>query len=129
MTNRLYVVCLGTGLSLLIAGCSSLLGTQGSEGSGGNTNTGGSSQSGGTTGSGGASGGTTGSGGASGGTTGSGGATGSGGSSNVNHPPMITGGMSGWASRYWDCCKPACGWKGNVTRGNPMVSCDINDNS
>ncbi len=37
--------------------------------------------------------------------------------------------MSGWASRYWDCCKPACGWKGNVTRGNPMMSCDMSDNS
>ena len=45
------------------------------------------------------------------------------------HPNPITGGMSGWASRYWDCCKPACGWKGNVTRGNPMMSCDMSNNS
>jgi len=45
------------------------------------------------------------------------------------HPPPITNGQSGWASRYWDCCKPACGWKGNVSRGNPMMSCDKSDNS
>jgi hypothetical protein len=111
-------------------------GTGGATASGGTTGSGGSATGGrgGTTGTGGASGGTTGTGGASGGNTGAGGNTASGGStgtggSNVNHPPMITNGMSGWASRYWDCCKPACGWKGNVTRGNPMVSCDINDNS
>jgi hypothetical protein len=122
---------------------------------GGNTGTGGAVGSGGITGSGGKAG-TTGSGGsASGGTsgtggsgkggaigsggTGSGGSPGSGGSSsggstgsggsNVMQPPPITNGMSGWASRYWDCCKPACGWKGNVSGGNPMMSCDINDNS
>jgi Glycosyl hydrolase family 45 len=86
----------------------------GGAGSGGTTGTGGASAKGGATG--------------SGGTTGSGGATGSGGS-NVTQPPPITNGMSGWASRYWDCCKPACGWKGNVSRGNPMMSCDISDNS
>src|SRR5438876_996425 len=62
------------------------------------------------------------------GTQGSGGANGTGGST-VTHPPQITGGVSGWASRYWDCCKPACGWKGNVTRGNPMMSCDMSDKS
>ena len=74
------------------------------------------------------SGGTPGSGGTA--TTGSGGVTGSGGTnSSVMHPPPITNGMSGWASRYWDCCKPACGWKGNVSRGNPMMSCDMKDNS
>ena len=75
---------------------------------------------------------TAGSGGApgSGGVRGSGGVTGSGGTnSNVMHPPPITNGQSGWASRYWDCCKPACGWKGNVSRGNPMMSCDKNDSS
>jgi len=67
----------------------------------------------------------------SGGVRGSGGTTGSGGSTNssVMHPPPITNGQSGWASRYWDCCKPACGWKGNVSRGNPMMSCDKSDNS
>lgn len=67
----------------------------------------------------------------SGGVKGSGGSTGTGGSTNssVMHPPPITNGQSGWASRYWDCCKPACGWKGNVSRGNPMMSCDKSDNS
>jgi hypothetical protein len=237
MLNRLRVTCLGTVLSLGIAGCSALQGSSGSgdtggsgststggaTGSGGTNGSGGANQSGGTNGSGGAShsggatgsggatqsggttgsggatqsggatgsggatakggasgtGGTTGSGGAAGapatggttgtgghggttasggapgtggsgsggvgsggatatgghgGTTGSGGATGSGGTtgsggSTVMQPPPITNGMSGWASRYWDCCKPACGWTGNVSRGSPMDSCDINDNS
>ena len=39
-------------------------------------------------------------------------------------PPITSGGENGWASRYWDCCKPACGWKGNVRSGNPMTSCN-----
>jgi hypothetical protein len=112
-------------------------GTAGSSGSkGGNIGSGGAVATGGTPGAGG-KGGTTGTGGSgtggsngSGGSGGSssGGSTGSGGS-NVMQPPPITNGMSGWASRYWDCCKPACGWTGNVTRGNPMTSCDISDNS
>jgi hypothetical protein len=38
--------------------------------------------------------------------------------------PPIQGGQNGWASRYWDCCKPACGWPGNVQGGNAMRSCD-----
>jgi len=29
---------------------------------------------------------------------------------------------SGWASRYWDGCKPSCGWSGNAG-GNPTKSC------
>jgi Glycosyl hydrolase family 45 len=52
-----------------------------------------------------------------------GGNSGTGGSA-VPPPPPITGGSNGWASRYWDCCKPACGWQGNVRRGSPMHSCD-----
>jgi hypothetical protein len=128
-------------------------GVTGSGGKGG-TGSGGTTGSGGSTGSGGkATGGTTGTGGATGsggkggsgaggkgtggtgtGGTGTGGSTGSGGStgaggSGAMQPPPITNGMSGWASRYWDCCKPACGWKGNVSRGNPMMSCDVSDNS
>jgi len=108
----------------------------------GGSQSGGATASGGTTGAAGRPGsggtGTTASGGAatggatgSGGVRGSGGTTGSGGSTNssVMHPPPITNGQSGWASRYWDCCKPACGWKGNVSRGNPMMSCDKSDNS
>jgi hypothetical protein len=89
-------------------------GSGGSNGSGG-SHTGGSNGTGGNTG--------------TGGSNSTGGNNGSGGSSTVMHPPPITNGMSGWASRYWDCCKPACGWKGNVTRGNPMNACDKSDNT
>jgi hypothetical protein len=32
--------------------------------------------------------------------------------------------MNAWASRYWDCCKPACGWSANVRSGGPMKSCN-----
>ena len=38
----------------------------------------------------------------------------------------VDGGQNGWASRYWDCCKPSCGWSGNAS--NPVNSCDISDN-
>ncbi|HET9929384.1 MAG TPA: hypothetical protein VFQ35_01800 [Polyangiaceae bacterium] len=68
-----------------------------------------------------------------GGSTTNGGASSSGGASNgssggstgsVEQPPRIDGGSPGWASRYWDCCKPACGWKGNVPGGStPVSSC------
>jgi hypothetical protein len=44
-----------------------------------------------------------------------------------NEPARLTSGSSGWASRYWDCCKPACGWKANVRTGNPMNSCSQSD--
>ena len=99
-------------------GSGGTIGGAGRSGSGGATTAGsGGAASGGATGSGGVRG--------SGGTTGSGGST----NSSVMHPPPITNGQSGWASRYWDCCKPACGWKGNVSRGNPMMSCDKSDNS
>lgn len=47
----------------------------------------------------------------SGGSSTGGGATGSGGSlSGGPTLPAVQGGKDGWASRYWDCCKPACGW-------------------
>jgi len=46
----------------------------------------------------------------------------------TNPPAAIQGGSNAWASRYWDCCKPACGWKGNVKSGNPMKACDASDN-
>jgi hypothetical protein len=68
-----------------------------------------------------------GSGGASGvaGSTGSAGTTGGAGA-----PPVLQGGSNGWATRYWDCCKPACGWKGNVPSGsNPVSSCSISNQS
>jgi hypothetical protein len=34
----------------------------------------------------------------------------------------ITNGTDGWASRYWDCCKPSCGWSENAG-GKPVASC------
>jgi len=46
-----------------------------------------------------------------------------GGMRNEPHPPPVMNGQNAWASRYWDCCKPACGWKGNVRTGDPMTSC------
>ncbi len=137
----------GSGHSTLTGGSSGSGGTGGSDaalgsgGHGGTTGSGGSVGPGGRGGSGnggsssGAAGGTgaggTGSGGTTGhgGTTGTGGTTNTGGSPGANQPPAITNGMAGWASRYWDCCKPACGWKANVSRGTPMKSCDMSDNS
>jgi hypothetical protein len=94
----------------------------------GASNTGGSKATGGTSvGGGNATGGiNTGGGKATGGTSTGGNATGG---SNVVQPPPITGGSSGWASRYWDCCKPACGWTANVSSGNPITSCDVNNQS
>ncbi|HLV19232.1 MAG TPA: hypothetical protein VKZ49_00060, partial [Polyangiaceae bacterium] len=63
--------------------------------------------------------------GGSGGSSGSGGSGGNGGSvGNAERPPPITnGGINGWLSRYWDCCKPACGWSDNAG-GTPIKSCN-----
>jgi len=45
-------------------------------------------------------------------------------------PPVIDGGTQGWASRYWDCCKPECGWKEKVPSGStPVQSCNQADQS
>ena len=41
--------------------------------------------------------------------------------------PQLQGGSDGFATRYWDCCKPSCGWTANAS--NPVDSCDINDNN
>lgn len=41
--------------------------------------------------------------------------------------PPIEGGQPGFTTRYWDCCKPHCGWPGNS--GNPISSCDSNNNN
>ncbi|HEY4187118.1 MAG TPA: hypothetical protein VGP07_18730 [Polyangia bacterium] len=99
-------------------------GRGGTSAGGGRTGSGGVTATGGRTGSGGST--TTGSGGgtSSGGSNGTGGTTGSGGSNAMQPPPITSGGTTAWASRYWDCCKPACGWKGNVRSGNPMTSCN-----
>lgn len=58
------------------------------------------------------------------GATGGTGGTGGSGGGNVQPPPNISGGQQAWASRYWDCCKPACGWSGNVRAGSPMNACN-----
>ena len=39
----------------------------------------------------------------------------------------LNGGTGGTTTRYWDCCKPSCGWTANAS--NPVNSCDINDNN
>lgn len=72
----------------------------------------------------------TGTGSASGGSSSSaGGATGSGGSlSSGPTIPPVTGGQDGWASRYWDCCKPACGWS-STSCGKNGTSSDGGDSA
>jgi hypothetical protein len=63
------------------------------------------------------------------GTNGTAGTTGTGGTSSIMHPPPITsGGMNGWGSRYWDCCKASCGWRTNAG-GNPALSCGVSNMS
>ena len=43
---------------------------------------------------------------------------------------FVNGGLSGsgFASRYWDCCKPSCSWSGNAGHGNEARQCDVNMN-
>lgn len=39
--------------------------------------------------------------------------------------PIGQNGTDGHATRYWDCCKPHCGWLANVPdRINPVGTCD-----
>jgi hypothetical protein len=35
----------------------------------------------------------------------------------------ITNGSDGWASRYWDCCKPSCSWPENAGGKTPVAIC------
>jgi hypothetical protein len=57
----------------------------------------------------------------SGGAVGQAGAMGAAGSTSGGTPlTPINGGSTGFATRYWDCCKPACAWPGNQS----MVSCN-----
>jgi hypothetical protein len=91
----------------------------------GGTTTGGTPATGGTT-----SGGTSGKGGTSTGGTSTGGTSTGGTGGSVAPPPNINGGQMAWASRYWDCCKPACGWTGNIPNGGPaMQSCNLQNQS
>lgn len=49
-------------------------------------------------------------------------------SSTASEPGDFEGGCDGYATRYWDCCKPHCGWSGNVPSGmEPMNSCGPNN--
>lgn len=32
--------------------------------------------------------------------------------------------LSGYTTRYWDCCKPSCSWTGNAGAGNEAMQCD-----
>ncbi len=41
---------------------------------------------------------------------------------------QLLGASSGYATRYWDCCKPHCGWTAN-TDARPVSTCDINNQS
>jgi hypothetical protein len=51
------------------------------------------------------------------------------GSGGTAYPP-IQGGCDGYATRYWDCCKPHCGWSANAPAGvSPLAVCDRSDNS
>jgi hypothetical protein len=82
----------------------------GAGGSGGSSARGGSGGAAGAGGSGGVS--------SSGGTTAKGGSGGGGGVSGPGTTnPQITG-TNAYATRYWDCCKPSCGWTAN---SNPPV--------
>ncbi|MBN1696168.1 MAG: hypothetical protein JW881_01530 [Spirochaetales bacterium] len=41
-------------------------------------------------------------------------------------PPVSWQGTSGYASRFWDCCKPHCAWAANVPAGmDPLKTCQI----
>ena len=40
----------------------------------------------------------------------------------------IGGSQSGFATRYWDCCKPSCSWPNNGGTGNEAKQCDVNMN-
>lgn len=95
--------------------------TGGATGTGGTSSTGGRTSTGGTSSTGGRSTGGTNTGGSS-----TGGSSTGGSSGNVTLPP-IEGGTDGWATRYWDCCKPHCAWSGNVNP--PLSSCNQQNQS
>lgn len=35
--------------------------------------------------------------------------------------------QTGSTTRYWDCCKPSCGWAGKGFAQGPVATCDKND--
>jgi hypothetical protein len=108
-----------------VTGGTSSSGGSGSGGyaSGGAKSSGGIASSGGSFTSGGASakGGMSASGGTSTGGMSSGGATVSTGNAPAQ-PPPVTNGTSGFTTRFWDCCKPSCGWS-DKAKGKPTKTC------
>ncbi|KAF1996185.1 glycoside hydrolase family 45 protein [Amniculicola lignicola CBS 123094] len=40
-------------------------------------------------------------------------------------PPAVSG--ETLTTRFWDCCKPSCGWNGKASVTDPVRSCDKND--
>jgi len=61
---------------------------------------------------------------------GAGGNPGSGGSASGGGgmPAPIQSGCNGYATRFWDCCKPHCSWPSNVSGGSkPANSCSANN--
>jgi Glycosyl hydrolase family 45 len=68
--------------------------------------------------------------GGTGGGPGGGASAGTGGSAGSGGPtvPPLQNGCPGYATRYWDCCKPHCGWSANAPSG-PLAACDQSDNS
>ena len=64
---------------------------------------------------------------AGGGSSGTNGGAGTGG--DPRYPPIVNG-CRGYATRYWDCCKPHCGWTANVPSGvSPLSACNQQDGS
>lgn len=66
---------------------------------------------------------------AGGGASDGGSSTDSGGSTGNPGFPPITNGCRGYTTRYWDCCKPHCGWTGNVTGSPALATCNKSDGS
>jgi Glycosyl hydrolase family 45 len=67
-----------------------------------------------------------------GGSVSTGGRASTGGTTGTNNetPPPIQTGCNGYATRFWDCCKPHCGWPGNVSNGvKPVNSCSASNAS
>jgi hypothetical protein len=53
--------------------------------------------------------------------------TGGSGTGGTTVPPLQNG-CDGFATRYWDCCKPHCGWAANSPSG-ALAACDRSNNS
>ncbi len=52
--------------------------------------------------------------------------TATGGSTGGASVPLLSNGTQGKTTRYWDCCKPSCGWKANAQaagKSSPATSC------